>query len=171
MGRRVAISTDHANLVYFFDPHGQNPGIPQHTASKLMRWALIESAFRYVIEHLAGESNVWADMFSRWAVQPNRKLSALKLNSLLVAPINPSLDSILDWQKADDIIKSQAKRHEQPPSRFEKVNDIWQDNRGLVQVPSQDRFLRLRIMVAGHTGYGGQRGYRTTQLIMTAYFW
>ena len=171
MGRRVAIFTDHANLVYLFDPHGQNPGIPRHTASKLMQWALKLSAFRYVIEHLAGERNVWADMFSRWAVQLNRKLSALKLNSLLVAPITPSIDSRLDRPKAADIITSQAKRHEQPPSRFEKVNDIWQDKRGVVWIPSPDRLLRLRIMVAGHTGYGGHRGYRTTQVIVTASFW
>ena len=122
MVRRVTIFTEHANVVYLFDPHGQNPGIPRHTASKLMRWALKLSAFSYVIEHLAGERNVWADMISREAFQPNSKLPAFKLRSLLVAPITPSLDSRLDWSKADDIMKSQAMHNEPPPSRFEKIN-------------------------------------------------
>jgi RNase H-like domain found in reverse transcriptase len=39
-GRQIHIYTDHANLVYIFDPYGQNPGIARHTASKLMRWAV-----------------------------------------------------------------------------------------------------------------------------------
>jgi RNase H-like domain found in reverse transcriptase len=44
-GRRIHWYTDHANLVYIFDPYGQNPGIARHTASKLMRWAVTLSAF------------------------------------------------------------------------------------------------------------------------------
>lgn len=64
-GRTVSIFTDHANLVYLFDPYGRNPGIARHTASKLMRWALKLSVFRYVIEHVPGERNVWADMLTR----------------------------------------------------------------------------------------------------------
>ena len=36
----------------------------RHTASKLMRWALKLSAFHYVVEHLPGERNVWADMLT-----------------------------------------------------------------------------------------------------------
>ena len=60
MGREVSIYTDHANLVQLYDPYGNHPGIQRHTASKLMRWAIKLSAFRYVIEHLPGENNVWA---------------------------------------------------------------------------------------------------------------
>lgn len=64
-GRKLTIFTDHYNLVYLFDPYGQNPGIARNTASKLMRWALKLNTFRYVIEHMAGERNAWADTFSR----------------------------------------------------------------------------------------------------------
>lgn len=36
-GRTVAIFTDHANLVYLFDPYGQKAGISKHTVNQLMR--------------------------------------------------------------------------------------------------------------------------------------
>lgn len=66
----VSIFADHANLVYMYDPYGRNPGMSHQTASELMRWAIKLSAFRYVVEDLPGERNVWADMLTRWAVQP-----------------------------------------------------------------------------------------------------
>ncbi len=78
-----------SNLVYLFDPYGRNPGIARHTASKLMRWAIKLSAFRYVIEHVPGERNVWADMLTRWAVAPKNSTSPKKiasLKSVMVAP-------------------------------------------------------------------------------------
>ncbi len=96
-GHKVTIFTDHANLVYLYDPYGRNPGIVRHTASKLMRWAIKLSAFRYVIEHLPGESNVWADILTRWAVAPKTAVLAKRivaLKSLLVAP------SILAWTRS-----------------------------------------------------------------------
>lgn len=49
-GHTVSIYTDHANLVYMYDPFGRNPGISRQTASKLMRWAIKLSAFRFKIE-------------------------------------------------------------------------------------------------------------------------
>lgn len=36
-GREVTIFTEHANLVYFYNPHGHKSGIARHTANKLMR--------------------------------------------------------------------------------------------------------------------------------------
>ncbi len=72
---KVTIYTDHANLVYLYDPYGRNPGIARHTASKLMRLALKLSAFLYVIDHLPGESNVWADILTRWEVSSKRRSS------------------------------------------------------------------------------------------------
>lgn len=58
-----------------------------------MRWALKLSAFKYVVEHIPGEKNVWADMVTRWTVRSPRNASA---KSLLLAPISPGLDSKLD---------------------------------------------------------------------------
>ena len=74
--REVHIYTDHANLVYIFNPYGMNPGVGRHVAQKLMRWEIRLSAFRYVIEFVPGESNVWADILSRWGSAPPKSTRA-----------------------------------------------------------------------------------------------
>jgi RNase H-like domain found in reverse transcriptase len=61
-GRHVSLYTDHSNFVYIFDPYRQNPGIARHTASKLIRWAVKLSFFRYTIEAIAGDVNKFADL-------------------------------------------------------------------------------------------------------------
>jgi hypothetical protein len=106
-GRELSLFTDHANLIYIFDPTGQNPGIQRHTASKLMRWALRLSGYRYTIEHLAGGRNLWADLLTRWAVQVPRATKMVKLAKLMVAPIDCSTKK-LDWPTRDELRESQA---------------------------------------------------------------
>lgn len=170
-GRTVAIFTDHANLVYLFDPYGQSFGMSKHTASKLMRWALTLRGFRYVVEHLAGKRNVWADMLSRWDVQPSRKLCAVKITSLLLSTITLSLDARLDWPIREDIRESQSPATQKPPGRFKDRDGIIKDVKGVLWVPKQDKLMQLRIMVAGHAGLRGHRGYRMTQTTIAAHFW
>eukprot|EP00171_Calliarthron_tuberculosum_P001247 IDg1247t1 len=91
-GHVVSIFTDHANLVYLYDPYGRNPGIARHTASKLMRWAIKLSGFRYVVEHIPGDKNVWADMLTRWVVRPTNSIngeSMLRLSRHYGRPHKP----------------------------------------------------------------------------------
>ncbi|OWZ10625.1 hypothetical protein PHMEG_00016494 [Phytophthora megakarya] len=58
---------DHGNLIHVFAPH---TSVKKHIRGKLLRWALKLMSYGYVIEHVDGVSNVWADMLSRWAGQP-----------------------------------------------------------------------------------------------------
>ena len=53
---------DHKNLVQIFSPKE----VSRPTAQKLQRWALELQRFRYEIEHISGEDNVWADLMTRW---------------------------------------------------------------------------------------------------------
>lgn len=46
-GRTVFILTYPANLVHFFDTYGKNLDISRHIASKLVRWDIKLSSFRY----------------------------------------------------------------------------------------------------------------------------
>ena len=57
------IYCDHRNLVHMFNPRED---IKKHIRGKLLRWGLQMSQYRYKLEHVAGEFNVIADMFSRW---------------------------------------------------------------------------------------------------------
>ena len=76
-----------------------------------MRWALKISEFRYVIEHVPGERNVWADMLTRWAVEsPPMGVKSWKISRLLTAPINPSVVEEFDQPSKADIIAAQLSR-------------------------------------------------------------
>lgn len=57
-GHEVNIFMDHPNLVYLYGTYGRSPGIVGKSASKLMRWAIKLSVFRYFIEHLLGDHNI-----------------------------------------------------------------------------------------------------------------
>lgn len=64
-----------------------------------MLWSLKLSAFHYIIEHVPGEKNVWADMLSRWAVELMKSVAssnAGRVSALMVAPIKPRIDKALD---------------------------------------------------------------------------
>ncbi|XP_049875886.1 uncharacterized protein K02A2.6-like [Pectinophora gossypiella] len=60
-GRHFILRTDHKPLVSIFGP---NTGIPTMTASRMQRWAIIMSAYRYDIEYVNTKSNC-ADSLSR----------------------------------------------------------------------------------------------------------
>jgi RNase H-like domain found in reverse transcriptase len=91
--------TDHHNLLYVFNPNGHPGSQSAHSAAKLIRWALRLSSYRYAIEHVPGEDNVWSDMFTRWAAPP----SIARVSSLMLAPIAPSLDESFVWPSPHEI--------------------------------------------------------------------
>jgi hypothetical protein len=154
-GRELSIFTDHANLIYIFDPTGQNPGIQRHTASKLMRWALRLSGYRYTIEHLAGGRNLWADLLTRWAGQVPKATKVIKLAKLMTAPID-SMKNELDWPTRDELRVSQTSASpELLPDGIRMVKDLWQDAQGRVWIPQNNRDMQVRLLVAAHMGAGG----------------
>ncbi len=168
----VSFFTDHANLTYIFDPYGNNPSIGRHTGSKLMRWALKLSAYRYIIEHLPGERNVWADMLTRWAVKPRSSDRAGKLASIMYAPITPSASDELDWPERSSLMKSQADSEETYGKRFKMKDGLIQDSSGIVWVPNDNDMLKLRILIAAPAGISGHRGIKVTgTTVMNHFFW
>ena len=54
---------DHRNLVHMFAPAQD---VKKHIRGKLLRWGLQLQQYRYNLEHVPGDTNVVADMFSRW---------------------------------------------------------------------------------------------------------
>ena len=105
-GRKVSIYTDHANLIYLYDPLRQKPGPSRHNECKLMRWALKLSGFKYVIEHVAGDTNVCAEIYTRWAVDRKMKARMSITKSLIVSPINVSTEQEFEWPKKGDLVTS-----------------------------------------------------------------
>ena len=68
-GRKLNIFMDHKNLAYIFNPDKETP---KTTLTRLQRWALLIQSRRYCIRHIAGEDNIAADLFSRWALSQRR---------------------------------------------------------------------------------------------------
>jgi hypothetical protein len=64
-----------------------------------MRRAVKLSNFRYGIEAIAGEVNMFADLLTLWAVRPRSTIS--RLARLVSAPISLSLCSEYDWPNLD----------------------------------------------------------------------
>ncbi|KAH9142702.1 hypothetical protein AeRB84_013240 [Aphanomyces euteiches] len=65
----LTIYTDHRNLAYLYNPLASDSGMQRHQADRLQRWAMVLSGYIYNIVHIPGESNVLADMLSRWHAQ------------------------------------------------------------------------------------------------------
>lgn len=168
--KTTSIYTDHANLIYIFDPFGSSPGLPRHTTSKLTRWAIKLSTYRFEIEHVAGVRNVWADLLTRWAVQPSSYVKySSALRRIMMAPVNPSLQQEFDRPCLEDIINSQeSSKHK--PSNVLKSNNLWRTADGKVWIPEHDHTLKLIIIITAHTDRSGQRLTTTTLTIVGKYF-
>jgi Integrase zinc binding domain len=132
----------------------------------LIRWALRLSTYRYTIELVPGDNNVWADMFTRWAA-PRPQLRA---KALMLAPLAPSLGADFEWPNAGEIRlvqdgASSVLAHSpepQEPVTTPASDGLRRVSTGQIWIPSMASDLQLRICIVAHTGLGGHRGYVTT---------
>lgn len=69
IGYRFIIRTDHKPLLGLF---GEHTGYPQMAASRIQRWSIFLSAFKYSLKYIKGGDNV-ADSLSRLPLQSNQK--------------------------------------------------------------------------------------------------
>lgn len=96
-GRLVHIFTDHVNLLSMYEPNGISDSIPRYAVNKLMHWEISMSAFNYIVGHIPGELNHWADMLSRWANSDYANIDATRMNvqPIMLVPISQSLSDEL----------------------------------------------------------------------------
>lgn len=59
------IYTDHRNYLCMFDPTAFDSNMAKYQIDNLQRWAMVLSMFRYTIEHIPGDDNVWGDLLSQ----------------------------------------------------------------------------------------------------------
>lgn len=105
------IFTDHLNLKYIYNPLSVDSTLARHVVHKLQRWALKLSVFNYIIEHIPGEENCWADLLTRFGAG----LGALDvpaenvLGTIFEAP--PQLSGAKEYKlpSINDYRESQAK--------------------------------------------------------------
>jgi transposase InsO family protein len=166
--RGFRIFTDHLNLKYIFAPTEVVSAVPRTTAERLERWALRLRAFEYVIEHIDGAANVWADLLSRWggrkALEAHSKAIHLRVQDSRAVPYagrmgDPPVDE--EWPVMEHIVAAQ--RHAVKPRNLGMGEDeVWRDEMGRVWLPRGARKLIARLLVIAHAGASGHRGRKAT---------
>ncbi|GMF60887.1 unnamed protein product [Phytophthora fragariaefolia] len=108
--------TDHRNLVYIFNPNATDGSMQRYQADKLQRWAMAMTSYRYVIEHIRGDDNAWADMLSRWGnPQGNKIEAASSVKQIAVVPqLSPLEYEAFEWPTLDGIRSAQQQQQTRP---------------------------------------------------------
>ncbi|KAE8980295.1 hypothetical protein PR002_g24168 [Phytophthora rubi] len=109
--------TDHRNLAYIFNPSATDGSMQRYQADKLQRWAMAMTSYRYVIEHIRGDDNAWADMLSRWGnPQASRIEAASSVKQIAVVPqLSPLEDEAFEWPTIDEIRNAQQQQQQTRP--------------------------------------------------------
>lgn len=69
------VFTDHRNLLYVLFPLAQMPNYPRYVLSEVNGWAILRLGVEFMLDHLEGADNVFADGLTRW-VKRYRKRAA-----------------------------------------------------------------------------------------------
>lgn len=86
--RPVHIFIDHRNLLFAFTPTASRLNSPRRVLSKVYRWAIHLSRFKFFIDHIEVSKNVIPDILARWG-KGSRKTSA-KIVAALYSDVVPT---------------------------------------------------------------------------------
>ena len=80
MAKPFLLYTDHRNLISMYSPIK----CTKQSAERLIRWGLELRDYTYIIRHIPGELNHWADLLSRWggsnyAIEPTKEIKSVKV--------------------------------------------------------------------------------------------
>ncbi|KAH9095716.1 hypothetical protein LEN26_017772 [Aphanomyces euteiches] len=156
-----------------FAPHAQ---WKTYQRQKLTRWAAITGDYRYVIEHIKGIDNLWADLMSRWgqdrpaAVTTNRAKvrrghgwsKKRKATTAAASPqgqhrLRPLDDPEFVWPTIEEISQAQTKFLKSKPARADRRDGLWlvADR---IWIPTEATSLIQRMLIVAHCGSMGHRG-------------
>ncbi|KAG4062024.1 hypothetical protein PC123_g3135 [Phytophthora cactorum] len=155
---------DHRNLIHVFAPH---ESVKKHIKGKLLRWAMKLMNFRYVVEHVPGPTNVWADMISRWAGNHSpaatvKRLKAVRRRTTPTArSTGPTTLRPLDkenfvWWTLAELFDTQSEYA--APGEADRTLDGLLTIDGKIWVPPDAKVFIQRLCIVAHCGAQGHRG-------------
>ena len=97
--------TDQRNLRSISDPHSVLSLVSKYTADKLQRWALLLIGYENRIHDIAGNTNVWANILSRWGCSLPKSCAIMRLQP----PSSPALDYKFVWPTEREIRTGQKR--------------------------------------------------------------
>jgi Integrase zinc binding domain len=128
-------------------------------------------AFRYVINHVPGDQNLWADLLIRWAVRSAQRLARPRVALIMFAPV-AGADELgqEDWPSRVSVVQEQRKFLSIRPDGLKYELDLLVDAGQRWWVPDAAVELKLRILIAAHAGPAGHRGTEPTKLLIQRHF-
>ncbi|KAJ0408845.1 hypothetical protein P43SY_000741 [Pythium insidiosum] len=171
------VFTDHRNLQYIFDPHSIDSNVTRFQADKLQRWASTLTTFRYEIEHVAGEANVWGDLLSRWGASP-QQASVVRVRAVTVLETVSPLQAVdFEWPMHSEIVDIQKVAlstfgdDARPGCQWDEETGVYRVG-AKVWIPEGEVELQTRLCVIGHAGVSGHRGVdATTKALSDVFTW
>ncbi|KAI9991399.1 hypothetical protein PInf_019080 [Phytophthora infestans] len=131
----------------------------KYQADKLQRWALSPLTFRYMIEHVPGEVNVWSDLLSRWGAGQERiedRAFARVARLAVVQRVSPLEEPEFAWPTEAEIRTLQRAAR---GAGDDLQCAVWSDKRSLMVMPSGQVWippdtgdLQQRLCVKAHAG-------------------
>jgi hypothetical protein len=119
----LRLFTDHRNLIYVFDPILRDNDFKKQAVDKLCRWASKLFALKLVIEHIPGESSIWADILSRWKGDGEQKILRPTLKVLQWNRVIPLANEEFFWPGLDEIRGEQKVSADQEEEEFKEDPD------------------------------------------------
>ncbi|KAG6616303.1 uncharacterized protein IUM83_03561 [Phytophthora cinnamomi] len=160
----------------FFAPSVE---LKKHVRDRLQRWAMRLCGLHYIIEHIPGEKNVWADIVSRWHAREIVAVAAVQTRSRHIVPVEelsplrPLADEQFIFPKRADLHAAQlaASRERSRLQHASEEEDgvVTVDNRPWVPTNAKD--LLARIFVVAHCGSQGHRGQDAMALVLKERFY
>ena len=148
---RSHVYTDHRYLLFVSPPFALEPDLGRLIVSKAQRWALYLSQFLYVIEHIAGERNVFADILTRWCRGYRRveaKQTKPKICALNTADNAQQDQSYLnDWPSSERFKAEQLKSAAPRKDIYTDEDELWRSNRA-IWILDHAVNLKRKILVA-----------------------
>jgi hypothetical protein len=133
--------------------------------------------FRYEIEHIKGEENLWADMMTRWgaAVEPKRpevhvvrRVTAAIPDYVRVRPLQVA-DFV--WPTTEEIKERQRKLAFNEENMIINEDGLITNKKEKILIPIEDTELKMRLCVIAHSGgNSGHLGYKATLKKLTEFF-
>jgi hypothetical protein len=135
-----------------------NSTVAKYRADKLQRWSMVLQMFRYEIEYIRGEDNVW-DLLSRWASRPPEVQKAKVYRLVSTAPLQ---DEGFQWPTFEEIAQVQKKGKVPVDLCEDPVSKCMVSNSKKVWIPEEAAELKQRLCVIAHAGLAGHRGINIT---------
>jgi hypothetical protein len=89
------------------DPLLRDHYCKKKAVEKLYRWARKLFAFKYVIEHIPRESDICADILSRWTNNGKERISKPGLKMLQLSGASPFANEQFSWPSLEEIVEEQ----------------------------------------------------------------